>query len=202
MSAGGGIIARLSMATSVGNLDPDHLLKLRAIVGRFGEMDVARWWNTTGQLGPVGAMAARRGLPRTHRFAQARSVFAVAAHRCAEVFQPPKCVTLWLLPPDVEEAFDAQWEKWLEDGDSWNAFFRDVEGISASTDLPQFMAAHGLADPSQIAAAARLKRSAEGRAVLLPGSFSGDTASVTMLALAFARGEPGALAVPYARGDE
>jgi hypothetical protein len=190
------------MATSVGNLDLDHLLKLRAVVGRFGEMDVARWWNTTGQLGPVGAMAARRGLPRTHRFAQARSVFAVAAHRCAEVFQPPKCVTLWLLPPDVEEAFDAQWEKWLEDGDSWNAFFRDVEGISASTDLPQFMAAHGLADPSQIAAAARLKRSAEGRGVLLPGSFSRNTDSVTMLALAFARGEPGALAVPYARGDE
>jgi len=190
------------MATSGGTLDLDHLLKLRAVVGRFGEMDVARWWNTTGQLGPLGAKVARRGLPRTHRFAQARSVFAVAAHRCAEVFQPPKCVTLWMLPSDIEEAFDAQWEKWLEDGDSWTAFFRDVEGISAASDLPQFMAGHGLADPSQIAAAAKLKRSAEGRAVLLPGSFSRDADSVTMLALAFARGEPGALAVPYARGDE
>ena len=190
------------MATSTGTLDLDHLLKLRAVVGRFGEMDVARWWNTTGQPGPVGAMATRRGLPRTHRFAQARSVFAVAAHRCAEVFQPPKCVTLWLLPPDIEEAFDAQWEKWLEDGDSWSPFFRDLEGILPSTDLPQFMAAHGLADANQIAAAARLKRSAEGRAVLLPGVFSGDAESLTMLALAFARGEPGALAVPYARQED
>ena len=190
------------MATSIGTVDLDHLLKLRAIVGRFGEMDVARWWNTTGQLGPVGAMATKRGLPRTHRFAQARSVFAVAAHRCAEIFQPPKCVTLWLLPPDIEEAFDAQWEKWLEDGDSWVPFFREVEGISPSTDLAQFMAEKGLADANQIAGAARLKRSVEGRAVLLPSVFARDTESVTMLALAFGRGEPGALAVPYARLED
>ena len=190
------------MATSTSTVDIDHLLKLRVVVGRFGEMDVARWWNTTGQLGPVGAMATKRGLPRTHRFAQARSVLAVATHRCAEIFQPPKCVTLWLLPPDIEEAFDAQWEKWLEDGDSWVPFFREVEGISPSTDLPQFMAEHGLADAKQIAGTARLKRSVEGRAVLLPSVFARDTESVTMLALAFGRGEPGALAVPYARLED
>jgi hypothetical protein len=51
-------------------------------VARMGEMDRAQWWNTKGQLGPLGAMALSRGLPRTHYFAQARSVFAVAAHRC------------------------------------------------------------------------------------------------------------------------
>jgi hypothetical protein len=32
--------------------DLDQLLKLRVIVARFGEMDVAGWWNTKGQLGP------------------------------------------------------------------------------------------------------------------------------------------------------
>ena len=67
--------------------DLDRLLKLRLIVGRFGEMDNAKWWNTKGQLGRLGTAALRRGFPRTHFFAQARSVFAVAAHRCSEVFR-------------------------------------------------------------------------------------------------------------------
>lgn len=78
--------------------DLDRLLKLRLVVARFGEMDGARWWNTKGQLGRFGAAALRRGFPRTHRFAQARAVFAVAAHRCAEVFDPPGGVTLWRMP--------------------------------------------------------------------------------------------------------
>ena len=48
----------------------------------------------------------------------------------------------------------------------------------------------------------KLRRSAEGRAVPLPGVFSGTDDDVALLALGFARGEAGALAVPYARrGD-
>jgi hypothetical protein len=83
-------------------IDFDRLLKLRLVVARFGEMDIAKWWNTKGQLGRLDAAALRRGFPRTHHFAQARSVFAVAAHRCSEVFEPPGCVTLWRLPEAVE----------------------------------------------------------------------------------------------------
>src|SRR5277367_4067681 len=83
-------------------LNFDRLLKLRLIVARFGEMDLAKWWNTRGQLGQLGAAAVRRGFPRTHYFAQARSVFAVASSRCREVFDPPKSVTLWQLPETVE----------------------------------------------------------------------------------------------------
>jgi len=66
-------------------LDFDGLLKLRLIVARFGEMDLARWWNTRGRLDRLGFSALRRGFPRTHYFAQARSVFAVAAHRCRAI---------------------------------------------------------------------------------------------------------------------
>jgi hypothetical protein len=66
-----------------------RLLKLRSIVARFGEMDLAKWWNTRGQLGRLGTAAIRRGFPRTHYFAQARSVFAVAAHRSREVLGSP-----------------------------------------------------------------------------------------------------------------
>jgi hypothetical protein len=52
-------------------IDLDRLLKLRLVVARFGEMDIAKWWNTKGQLGRLGTAALRRGFPRTHRFAQA-----------------------------------------------------------------------------------------------------------------------------------
>lgn len=100
--------------TPQGSLDLEHLLRLKLVVGRIGEMDLAQWWNTRGQLGPSGASVLRRGLPRTHYFAQARSVFAVAAQRCSDVFNPPGSITLWRLPPDVEEAFDAGWEHWLD----------------------------------------------------------------------------------------
>ena len=108
-------------------VDLDRLLKLRLLVARYGEMDLARWWNTRGQLGRLGAAALRRGFPRTHRFAQARSVFAVAAHRCAEVFDPPGCVTLWRLPDSVEEEFDARWEHWVDNSSTWNPFFEQLE---------------------------------------------------------------------------
>jgi len=47
----------------------------------------------------------------------------------------------------------------------------------------------------------RLRRSAEGRAVPLPAPFTSTNQDIASLALGFGRGEPGALAVPYARLD-
>ena len=67
-------------------LDLEWLLKIRTVVARIGEMDLAKWWNSNGQLGPQGASVLRRGLPRTHYFAQTRSVCMVAAARCARRF--------------------------------------------------------------------------------------------------------------------
>src|ERR1700747_3416269 len=96
------------------NIDFDRLLKLRLVVARVGEMDLAKWGNTRGQLGRLGTAAVRRGFPRTHYFAQARSVFAVAAFRCREVFDPPEGVTLWQLPYAVEADFESRWERWLD----------------------------------------------------------------------------------------
>lgn len=180
------------------HLDLDHVLKLRLTVGRFGEMDLAKWWNTKGQLGRLGTMALRRGFPRTHRFAAAKSVFAVAAHRSREIFDPPGCVTLWSLPPGIEEEFDARWEHWLDDASAWQPFFERIESIKGD-DLVATLQALDLVKERDVEAASRLRRSVEGRAVQLPGSFSGTAEDVTLLALGFARGEPGALAVPYMR---
>jgi hypothetical protein len=183
------------------SIDLDRLLKLRLAIARFGEMDLAKWWNTKGQLGKSGAAMLRRGFPRTHRFAQARAVFAVAAHRCAEVFEPPGSVTLWRLPEATEEEFDAGWEQWLDSAPDWTPFFEKLEGLSG-TDLVSVLRGLEVVSDRDIEAYGRLKRSAEGRAVPLPGTFAGTDDDVSLLALGFARGEPGALAVPYARRAE
>ena len=177
-------------------LDLDLLLKLRVLVARFGEMDLAKWWNTKGQLGKMGALALRRGFPRTHRFAQARSVFAVAAHRCAEVFDPPHCVTLWHLPESVEEQFDARWEYWLDNAAEWTQFFDKVESLSGA-DLTAVLRELEVVTDRDLEAYGRLRR--RDNAVPLPGMFSGASSDVALLALGFARGEPSSLVVPYAR---
>lgn len=182
-------------------LDLDRLLRLRLIVARFGEMDIARWWNTNGQLGSFGTMTLRRGLPRTHYFAQARSVFAVAAKRCAEVFDPPGSVTLWRLSEDIEESFDARWEQWLDHAAQWAPFFQQLEKPEGA-DLLAILRKLSVATDQDIDAFARLKRSSGDRAVQLPSLFACSNGEIALLALGFARGEVGKLAVPYARrGD-
>jgi hypothetical protein len=182
-------------------IDLDRLLKLRLVIARFGEMDLARWWNTKGQLGRVGEVALRRGFPRTHRFARARSVFEVAAHRCREVFDPPACVTLWRLTEAVEEEFDARWEHWLDNAGDWVAFFEQLEALRGN-DLGAALRAFEIVSDRDLEGYTKLRRSAEGHAVLLPSLFSDSDAEVALLALGFARGEPNALAVPYARRDD
>lgn len=184
----------------VSSVDLDRLLKLRVVVGRFGEMDIGRWWNTNGQLGPHGASALRRGFPRTYRFAAARSVFAVAAQRCDQVFNPPGCVTLWKLPADVEDQFDARWEHWIDHRDGWETFFRQVEGLR-SADVSETLAEFDLVQTGDLERFTRLKRSAEGKAVMLPGHFDGGNDDVALLALGFGRGGVGELTVPYMRWE-
>jgi hypothetical protein len=183
--------------------DLDRMLKLRVAVARFGEMDLARWWNTKGQLGPSGAMTLRRGFPRTHFFAQARTVFAVAAHRCAEVFDidPRHSVTLFRLTEELEAELDARWERWLDDTGAWHGFFEKI-GQTRGTDLLAALRTLDLVGDAEVNAVARLSVSAEGRAIALPSAFRPDNATLGLLAAAFARGEPGSLAVPYAKlGD-
>ena len=92
-------------------IDLDRLLRLRLVVARFGEMDLACWWNSKGMLGRHGAVVLRRGIPSTHYFTQARVVFEVAHSRCHEFFDPPGCITLWNLPVDIMGQLD-QLDEW------------------------------------------------------------------------------------------
>src|ERR1700733_10463608 len=180
------------------DLDLDWLLKVRTAVARVGEMDMARWWNSTGQLGPQGASVLRRGFPRTHHFAQARSVFMVAADRCAQIFDPPGSVTLWRLTDPIEERLETLWEGWLDDAKSWRPFFERIAAVKA-TDLSACLVDLDLATVDEVAATRSLKKSTDGRSTQMPGLFDESRKSVAMLALSFSKGSPGSLVVPYAR---
>ena len=161
-------------------------------------MDRAGWWNTNAVLGRYGAIAVGRGLPRTHRFARARVVFTVARSRCEELFDAPGSVTLWRLPAEVEDAFDEHWQGWLAQSESWNPFF-DSLAEPESTDLISELEKRELITPSQIDTVNTLRRSAEGRAVPIPGERSLGDDLVALLAAGFSKGEPKTPAIPYAR---
>ena len=180
------------------SLNLDHLFRLRLVVARVGEMDLARWWNTRGMLGRYGAMALKRGFPATHYFAQTRVVFAVARARCNEVFAPPGCMTLWNLPAELEDQFEEHWHSWLDQRDAWEPFFQRLAEVQGP-DLLQAFAKFDLLSPAHLEAVGRLRRSAEGRAVPLPGAYQPDDEVVTLLAAGFSRGELGSPAIPYAR---
>lgn len=140
----------------------------------------------------------RRGFPRTHYFAQTRSVCMVAAARCAQIFDPPGSVTLWRLTDAFEERFDVLWEGWLDDAGNWCPFFERVASLK-STDVTLSLRELGLVTDEEIAAGRTLKKSVDGRSIQMPKLFDGGRQTVAMLALGFAAGSLGNLVVPYAR---
>ena len=183
-------------------MDFDRLLKLRMVVARVGEMDNAEWWNSQGQLGELGASVLKRGFPRTHRFAAAKSVFAIAGARCREIFDPPKSFTLWNLPASVEDEFDSRWESWIDKRTELEPFFADVAATKGQSDVAPVLLEHGLVTNEDENRVRSLKRSAESRAVQLAGLHVPSDDVLTELALAFSKSEKGTLAVPYARLED
>ena len=110
-------------------------------------------------------------------------------------------MTLWRLPESIEEEFDARWEHWLDNAADGLRSFRGLRRLQNS-DLVEALGSFDIVNDRDVERLVKLRRSAEGRAVPLPGIFSGTDDDVALLALGFARGEVGSLAVPYARrGD-
>jgi hypothetical protein len=187
------------MTSTSESIDFARLLKLRLVVARAGEMDLNAWWNTNGVLGPLGRAVYPRGFPRTAPFAQARVVFAVARDRSRELWNPPGCITLWNLPPEVEDAFEDHWQTWADEPDVWAPVFDALTTMRGEllNDLRRVDAITA----SQAEAARELRRSAEGRAVQLPGVRRADDETLALLAAGFCRGEKASLAIPYARQE-
>jgi hypothetical protein len=110
-------------------------------------------------------------------------------------------MTLWNLPAEVEEQFEEHWQDWLDQGERWAPFFEKLAGTGGK-DLLAELAEFGLVHPSHLEAAGKLRRSAEGRSVPLPGSYQPNDEVITLLAAGFARGEQGNPAIPYARLED
>lgn len=189
------------MILVIPEIDLTRLFKLRLVIARHGEMDTAGWWNTKGILGRHGALALKRGFPATHYFAQARIAFAVARVRCHDLFDPPGCMTLWSLPAGIEDQFEEQWQDWLDQGDRWATFFARL-AAPRGENLLSALGYFGLIEQRHLEAVSKLRRSAEGRSVPLPGTHRPDDETLTLLAAGFARGEPGNPAIPYARLED
>lgn len=176
--------------------DIDWLLKLRLVVARCGEADCLDWWNTRGQMSRLGATVLSRGFPRTHNFAQARSTISAAATRCAEVFDMPGALTIWWLGDSAEEAFDLQWEVWLDNADEWNAFFADLAKVTTAP-IKDVLASFGLISDDDIARLKSLKLDSSGKSLRIKERIDGTRDAIALLALGFDKGEPRAPIVPY-----
>ena len=149
-------------------------------------------------LAGLGEMALSRGFPKSHPLARARAVFSVAGHRCREVFDPPQGITLWKLPPEVEERFQGAWAEWLDEIDPWADFLTRVND-RPDDDLLDTLVSLNLINASTVEQAKKLKRAPDGHSVLVPGEREVTGETVALLAAGFHRSEPGKLAVPYAR---
>lgn len=181
-------------------LDYEWLLKLRVAIARCGEMDLARWWNTGKQLGAPGASVLKRGFPRTHYFAQARGVMAVASHRCDQLLGQTDAITLWRLPEAVEERFESLWETWLDRHVEWRPYFEAVAAlrsgdvIAATTDL-------GLVTSDEVKTILALRAAPEGRGLAVGDNFTGKRPQIALLALAFSVGRASDPVVPFVRAS-
>jgi hypothetical protein len=107
-------------------------------------------------------------------------------------------MTLWNLPAECEDQFEEHWQDWLDQTDAWIPFFEQLSQVKTA-DLLQTLAEFDLISPDQMEAVKKLRRSAESRAVPLPGMHAPNDDALTLLAAGFSRGEAGNPAVPYAR---
>jgi hypothetical protein len=178
-------------------MDFQRLFKLRLVVARFGEMDGAEWWNTTGALARIGNTVLSRGFPRTDFFAQARTVFEVARSRCREVFNPPRSVTLWDLPVELEDQLESEYQRWCAAREAWSPFFSKLQSQNRA-DLFTAFTESGLMARDDKDSLAKLRRGAEGKSVPIPGKSAPDDKLINLLALGFCRAEKRTLIVPFA----
>jgi hypothetical protein len=184
------------LAPSLLSVEATLLFRLRLVLARYGEMDVACWWNTRSVLGKLGTANLSRGFPATHNFAQARIAFAVARARCKEVFSAPDCFTLWNLPPETEEILDAHWHGWCQVPDTWTPIFDEIAEANQG-DLREQLLTMKLIDEAAQTTVVDLKLAPQSKSVQLPLSGSPDNHAVMCLAAGFSRGTKGHLVVPY-----
>ncbi len=189
----------MNQSVTKSSVDFEWLFKLRVAIARCGEMDMARWWNSNKQLGSAGASVLKRGFPRTHNFAQARSVIAIAAHRCNQLFPQEDAITLWRLPDDVEQQLESHWDAWIDRADHWSPFFDSVARLD-NPDPLFILRVLQLAEPEQVKACGSIRRPSNGCGLMVGKSFSGAPQEIALLALGFGAGALNDTVVPFING--
>jgi hypothetical protein len=180
------------------SIDLDGLFRLRAAVGRFGEMDSAGWWNTQGVLGSRGAAVYTRGLPQTQFLARVRVVSSVAADRSQTLYPADGVATLWNLPASLERALSFQERNWATSGanEAWSEFESTI-AAPVDSSLVGWLVRLGLVESALADRVEALPIDPGGKGVAVPGPVTDE--AIQLLALGHSRGGPRHLIVPFVR---
>jgi hypothetical protein len=180
-------------------IDLNRLFKLRAAVGRYGEMDAAGWWNTQGVLGSRGASVYKRSLPRTHLFARVRLVTHVARSRSSSIYPAPGVATLWSLPAELERSLSFEERAWATNGSEgeW-AEFEAAVASSPNDDLGGWLTSLDLLEPELAKRGSVLPLAPGEKGVEVPGPVTDE--AIQLLSAAHARGAQKNLVVPFIPG--
>ena len=124
-------------------------------------------------VGFVGLLAKQFG--EDHEIT--RDEFLEYGLRAATGYGVTKAGTPAQIADMLEEEFEARWELWLDRAGEWTPVFERLQNLPTGG-LEALLSAEGLVGADEFEAYGRLRRSAEGRAVPLPGVFAGTDADV------------------------
>jgi hypothetical protein len=181
-------------------LDFRQLFKLRLVVATLGETQRLGWWNS-GVLTGTGEFLFQQGFPRSSPFAQTRAGFRVAQLACDEALaiQPtpggPITCHLFRLTPQLEDAFENERNRWMDEPQEWADCFQAAWNLSAEQ-WPQALIDLADLDPEAIEWA-RKQTPQTSKALRLDDPFEVNQGHIERLAAGFVCGQPGQLLVPY-----
>ena len=181
-------------------MDFRQLFKLRLVVAALGETQRLGWWNS-GVLTGTGEFLFQQGFPRSSPFAQTRAGFRVAQLACDEALaiQPtpggPITCHLFRLTPLLEDAFENERNRWLDEPEPWVDTFQAAWTLTPEQ-WPQALIELAELDPAAIDWA-RQQTPQTAKALRLEDPAEIHQGLVEKLAAGFLCGEPSQLVVPY-----
>ena len=138
-------------------MDFRQLFKPRQVVAALGETQRLGWWNS-GVLTGTGEFLFQQGFPRSSPFAQTRAGFRVAQLACDEALAihptpgGPITCHMFRLTPQLEDAFENERNRWMDEPQEWAECFQAVWGLSAEH-RPQGLVDLADLDPAALACA-------------------------------------------------
>jgi hypothetical protein len=181
-------------------MDFRQLFKLRLVVAALGETQRLGWWNS-GVLTGTGEFLFQQGFPRTAPFAQTRAGFRVAQLACDEALaiQPtpggPISCHLFRLTPQLEDSYENQRSRWMDEPEAWTDSFQAAWSIKAEQ-WPEALVDLAELDPAAIDWA-RQQTPQTAKALRMDDPFEINQGHIERLAAGFLCSTPGQLVVPY-----